>query len=231
MDILFATRESQQRINATYKNGRAIGFMVQRYQLVCSVVKWKKIKVQMRCIRAGRSQLIPGQDERRQLQSRANTGSGAAGRTPTAALEGDYQQRRCRANAGSGDVQGGFCKIESLGEKMTCRIWRNWKKWKLIRDKILVRDNYQCQFCKLTLEQLKICYGRFERLLIVHHIDGNDQNNQPENLVTLCYTCHYYSAFVDSPVHKELRSPAVVTSRANTGSGDIQSERWQRNPQ
>jgi len=102
---------------------------------------------------------------------------------------------------------------------MTCRIWRNWKKWKPIRDKILVRDNYQCQFCKLTLEQLKICYGRFERLLIVHHIDGNDQNNQPENLVTLCYTCHYCSAFVDSPVYKELRSPAAVTSRANAGSG------------
>ena len=101
---------------------------------------------------------------------------------------------------------------------MTCRIWRNWKKWKPIRDKILIRDDYQCQFCKLTLDQLKVCYGRFERLLIVHHIDGNDQNNQPENLVTLCYTCHYYSSFVDSPVHKELKSPAAMKSRANAGS-------------
>jgi 5-methylcytosine-specific restriction endonuclease McrA len=85
---------------------------------------------------------------------------------------------------------------------MAGRIWRNWKKWKPIRDKILLRDNYTCQYCRITLKQLQLLYRRETRLLIVHHIKG--ESDQPENLVTLCYTCHYRAAFVGSPEHKEF---------------------------
>lgn len=151
-------------------------------------------------------------------------------------IQGEHRQRNpgrtpatvtSRANAGSDDVQGGFCKIESLGEKMTCRIWHNWKKWKPIRDKILERDNYTCQYsgCRKTLKQLQVKYRRKTRLLIVHHIKPEHLGgiNEPENLATLCYTCHYRAAVIGSPVHKELNSPAAVTSRANASSG-IQGE-------
>ncbi len=85
---------------------------------------------------------------------------------------------------------------------MTNRIYRNWKKWQRIRETILNRDGYRCQSCKITLEELKEKYGRTTQLLIVHHIEVlvrnketgklvRVENNDLDNLTTLCYTCHY----------------------------------------
>ena len=94
--------------------------------------------------------------------------------------EGDISKRNKIASASF--LVGGL-KLK----QMTCRIWRNWKKWKPIRDKILERDNYQCQFCQATFEQLKDKYHRETRLLIVHHIIpehfSNDKVNEESNLV------------------------------------------------
>lgn len=48
-----------------------------------------------------------------------------------------------------------------------------------IKPEILKRDNYTCQECKDN-----------NRKLVVHHIDHNKLNNEPCNLITLCYSCH-----------------------------------------
>jgi len=49
-----------------------------------------------------------------------------------------------------------------------------WQMRKAIRE----RDDYTCQLCGK--------YPAFE----VHHIDYNKKNNEPENLITLCKSCH-----------------------------------------
>lgn len=62
----------------------------------------------------------------------------------------------------------------------------NWSKQ---RSKCLERDGYTCQVCGLEESEI-------DRELSVHHItprreyDGNWEQNQLENLVTLCSQCH-----------------------------------------
>lgn len=52
-------------------------------------------------------------------------------------------------------------------------------KWKLKRQLILTRDNYQCVSCGSTTQ------------LECHHLDYSSLTNEPlEHLVTLCRTCH-----------------------------------------
>lgn len=48
-----------------------------------------------------------------------------------------------------------------------------------LRKKIKKRDNHTCQLCGIT-----------KSLMDVHHIDYNKQNNEPENLITLCHSCN-----------------------------------------
>ena len=57
---------------------------------------------------------------------------------------------------------------------------------KELKAKIRVRDNNQCQ----------VCY-EFEngRCHDVHHIDYDKKNNVPENLITLCQSCHRKTNF------------------------------------
>jgi len=74
------------------------------------------------------------------------------------------------------------------------KYWDN--KWKKIRVKILERDNYTCQYCKVTMKELAERYGRTDRLLLVHHIMGD--SDEAENLATLCYTCHYLAGLLAS---------------------------------
>lgn len=44
------------------------------------------------------------------------------------------------------------------------------------------RDNHKCKLCKSNETE--------ERAFPVHHIDGNKNNNEHENLLTVCYECH-----------------------------------------
>ena len=66
--------------------------------------------------------------------------------------------------------------------------------WQKVRDSILIRDKYACQECGKTAEEE---WMDLNRDLSVHHIipfrffgDDHEKANQPENLVTLCATCH-----------------------------------------
>ena len=77
-----------------------------------------------------------------------------------------------------------------------------WEKREAIRE----RDGRVCQICGVHESQL-------DRRLDVHHIDGDKQNNDDHNLISLCRECHgkaekgedreYYAAFLQS--HQSLR--------------------------
>lgn len=54
------------------------------------------------------------------------------------------------------------------------------EKYKSLRDKILLRDNYTCHFCNF----------RFDEFQEIHHVDDDHGNNDPENLITTCNLCH-----------------------------------------
>jgi len=52
-----------------------------------------------------------------------------------------------------------------------------------LKEQIRIRDNYRCQLCDITTEEL--CKN-----LAVHHIDFDKNNNLPSNLISLCGSCH-----------------------------------------
>ena len=66
------------------------------------------------------------------------------------------------------------------------------KRWRILRDKILVRDNYQCQHkgCGQFLQP-----GRnHPRSAVVHHLVPHKGDHglfySPNNLQAVCWTCH-----------------------------------------
>lgn len=57
-----------------------------------------------------------------------------------------------------------------------------------LKEQIRERDNHQCQECGFTQKQLG-------KKLDVHHIDFNKNNNNPNNLISLCKSCHSQTQF------------------------------------
>ena len=52
--------------------------------------------------------------------------------------------------------------------------------WERVRNQILARDRSTCVYCGFASEKYQE----------VHHLDGDHDNNIPENLVTTCAFCH-----------------------------------------
>jgi hypothetical protein len=96
--------------------------------------------------------------------------------------------------------QAKFCSHRCYGEfiKGLPRPWNGGEKsnfWKggisnnlyphdwteTLRESIRQRDDYICQECEIHQDELK---------LAVHHIDYDKQNCNPENLISLCKSCH-----------------------------------------
>lgn len=61
-----------------------------------------------------------------------------------------------------------------------------------LKKHIFERDNFRCQWGKM-------CEGKKIKVkdLVMHHIDFNDRNNNPKNLITLCKFCHGGFHFVN----------------------------------
>ena len=56
--------------------------------------------------------------------------------------------------------------------------YKNNQELSLVRQGIFERDKFQCQKCEATND------------LLLHHLDKNNKNNNPRNLITLCGKCH-----------------------------------------
>ena len=83
------------------------------------------------------------------------------------------------------------------------------------RDKAIEHYGYECSVCKKT-----------EGVLQVHHIDGNHDNDDIDNLVVLCISCHRKAHYVvdsngqfvgNSSINEEFRS-VILASRGGAGS-------------
>ena len=57
-----------------------------------------------------------------------------------------------------------------------------------LKEQIRKRDNHTCQECYKIQKELKY-------KLSIHHIDYNKQNNNPNNLISLCKKCHAKTNF------------------------------------
>ena len=75
------------------------------------------------------------------------------------------------------------CSTQYLNSTQREEKHPNWKGGKSSYKKILPRyvPKFQCFICGI----------RDQRVLIVHHIDKNRNNNLPNNLMWLCHSCHF----------------------------------------
>ncbi len=80
---------------------------------------------------------------------------------------------------------GGTVSCLLKGKKITTKEKYALPAWKKLRDKVLLRDGNACAICSGT------------EMLHIHHSDGDNTNDEPENLITLCSYCH-------ARVHREL---------------------------
>lgn len=77
-----------------------------------------------------------------------------------------------------------------------------------LREKIRKRDNYQCQLCRMKQEESN-------RALDVYHIDNDRINCQPENLITLCRSCHSKIVPLKELGYRFLLEDMMMQRRAN----------------
>ena len=61
-----------------------------------------------------------------------------------------------------------------------------------LKDSIRKRDDYICKICGIHQDELDM--GQLKKL-DVHHMDYNKDNLNPNNLITLCRSCHVKTNF------------------------------------
>lgn len=62
-----------------------------------------------------------------------------------------------------------------------------------LRKSIRKRDNWTCQMSDCGIHQDEL--DGFQKQLAIHHIDYNKKNCNPDNLITLCQSCHMKTNF------------------------------------
>jgi hypothetical protein len=88
------------------------------------------------------------------------------------------------------------------------RYWSDWHRDKSFNGKhkeVLDRDKNKCLLCGS------------KKMIIIHHIDHNNKNNDINNLVTLCRRCHpriHYSknrVKIESELYRNMQKQAEMT--------------------
>ncbi len=75
------------------------------------------------------------------------------------------------------------------GSSYEKRSWRG-DNWETVRKEIYKRDNYTCMVCKVKCES-KRNYNNPDNIIQCHHIEKyNGENNNKNNLITVCLKCH-----------------------------------------
>ena len=75
-------------------------------------------------------------------------------------------------------------KRPEVKERMTQKSYK--KRYDGNRESTIEADDYKCRDCGINRDDHKAKYGQD---LGVFHIDGDLNNNDPSNLVTLCKSC------------------------------------------
>jgi hypothetical protein len=79
------------------------------------------------------------------------------------------------------------------GSRYACRGKDYGEDWHEIRKEIYKRDDWVCRECGCK------CVGSkkrdHSRIIQCHHIDYNEKNHCPSNLITLCLSCHSKTNF------------------------------------
>ena len=119
-------------------------------------------------------------------------------------LTEEHKQNISKANKGNEKIikslTGRICSTETrkkIAEAQSGDKSINWKggiayqpypdDWnETLRNSVRQRDGYTCQECGIHQDELG---GRLKKL-DVHHIDYNKDNLDPNNLITLCKSCH-----------------------------------------
>jgi hypothetical protein len=85
---------------------------------------------------------------------------------------------------------------------------------KNLKEQIRKRDNFRCQECFRHQDELRTKTNKLYKLMI-HHIDFNKQNNNPNNLISLCRNCHSQSNFNREDWTSYYQNKIVMASDKN----------------
>lgn len=77
-------------------------------------------------------------------------------------------------------------KFEWVGENWERENWDGKYSfdWSEISKALREAADFKCENCG------RLCIDYFDPRLLVHHIDRNKRNDEPENLIVLCQKCH-----------------------------------------
>ena len=100
------------------------------------------------------------------------------------------------------------------GEK--CWNWQGGKSFEpyglefnnTLKEQIRKRDGYRCQECFRHQSELRTKTNRKYKLTI-HHIDYDKKNNNPENLISLCKSCHGQTNFKRNDWEEYFKSSRI----------------------
>ena len=105
-------------------------------------------------------------------------------------LTKDYYSRKIKERRHKLGVSKRYYEGDGKSNKYNSHGVEYGKNWKEIRKEIYKRDNWTCQECGCK------CHGHGTKDKIqCHHIDYDVRNNEPENLITLCASCHAKTNF------------------------------------
>jgi hypothetical protein len=83
-----------------------------------------------------------------------------------------------------------------------------------LKNKIRKRDDCRCQECKNKIGEM-----------VIHHIDYNKKNNQENNLITLCRSCHSKTNFNRKDWKKYFMNYDICRTPAINKTGEVEDKK------